>query len=252
MKVKKKKEGRIDRLIAYAMEVTSNQKTGKISASNAAQDSCSDSCPYKSGGGCYAEYGPQRKWTGLLNKEQEKIGATPEQIAKAEAEAIGELTGKLDLRVHVVGDARTNESARILSDAMRAHRMKSGKRAWSYTHAWREVANASWQGESVLASCETMADVKESHSKGWASALVVEKYEEKKVYDLGSGFRGIPCPATIGPKQCVDCGICMNASGLHRTKTVVLFEPHGSGKNKVIKTLQTLNIKPKKVMVPSV
>lgn len=243
----KKKTGRIDKLIAYAMETTENRKTGKISVSNAAQDSCSDSCPYKSGGGCYAEYGPQRHWTSKLNEQQKEIGASPEEIAKAEASAISELTGKLDLRVHVVGDARTDEAARILSDAMRAHRAKSGKRAWSYTHGWREVASESWQSESVLASCETMDHVKQAHKKGWASALVVEKYKQTTIYDLGDGFKGIPCPATVrDDKQCVTCGICMNADALHDKKIVVLFEPHGSGKKKVVRVLQTLNLKPKK------
>jgi hypothetical protein len=229
--------------LAFAVEVSENGKIGPVSTTYVAQQSCDKGCPhYKNG--CYAEIGLTGIHTQRLNKEYS--GETPVAIAKEEAEAIGKLSGNLDLRVHTVGDCRTASAAKIVSTAMRKHRKKNNRGAWTYTHAWRKVGVENWQGESVLASVETVSDAKEAMKLGYPASIIVEKFESEKVY-FKDGIKILPCPAQVTKgKQCVNCRACFNGSSLLRTKTVIGFVPHGAKKNTVLATIQKLNIKEKK------
>lgn len=228
--------------IAFAVEISLNDKIGPVSTTYATQESCDKSCPHYDNG-CYAEAGMVAIHGRKLNKAYN--AQTPEAIAIEEANAIKGLTGNLDLRVHTVGDCKTPESARIVSEAMRRHRKKAGRKAWTYTHAWRKVPVENWQGESVLASVETVADAKEAMQSGYPVAIVVEEFDSTKPY-IKDGIKILPCPAQVTKgKQCVSCRACMNGDALLRTGTVIGFVPHGSQKKKVIATLQKLNIKPK-------
>jgi hypothetical protein len=82
-------------------------------------------------------------------------------VARAEAAAIDGLTGDRLLRLHVVGDARTNAAARVLPEAARRYALRGdsprrGRKVWTYTNAWRTVGRESWgDAVSVLASVET-------------------------------------------------------------------------------------------------
>ena len=219
---------------ATAVEVSKNAKTGIVSATYASQKSCDDVCPFK-GNGCYAEGGTANCTTQRLNKDEKN---DPLEIAQEEAALIDGLTGALDLRVHVVGDCKTDESATIIASAMKRHRRKKGRKAWTYTHAWRTVSRESWLGESVLASCETTLEVLQAKEKGYASAIVVEKFEREKLYEQ-DGIKLLPCPnQTSRNLQCADCGICMNAAALERTGITVAFEAHGASKKKLLATIE--------------
>lgn len=228
--------------LAFAVEVSQNEKIGPVSTTYTTQESCDKSCPFY-GEGCYGESGMVAIHGRRLDKAY--TNETPEQIAAEESSAIEKLTGNLDLRVHTVGDCKTPEAARIISSAMRKHRRKHNRGAWTYTHAWRNVPAENWQGESVLASVETPEDAEKAMKAGYAVAMVVEKFESKKMYEK-NGLKILPCPAqTNDNKQCVNCRACMNAESLLRTKTVIGFEPHGSQKKKVLNVIQKLNIKQK-------
>jgi len=228
--------------VAFAVEVSLNDKIGPVSTTYTTQESCDSSCPHY-GNGCYAEVGMVAIHGRKLNNAYN--GQTPETIAIEEAKAISGLSGNLDLRVHTVGDCKTPEAARIVSEAMRSHRKKAGRKAWTYTHAWRKVGVENWQGESVLASVETVSDAKEAMQAGYPVAIVVEEFDSTKPY-IKDGIKILPCPAQVTKgKQCVNCRACMNGDSLLRTQTVIGFVPHGSQKKKVIATLQKLNIKPK-------
>lgn len=232
--------------LAFAVEVSQNDKIGPVSTTYATQESCDKSCPHYENG-CYGESGMVAIHGRRLNNAYN--GQSPEEIAIEEANAIKSLTGNLDLRVHTVGDCKTPESARIVSGAMRSHRKKAGRKAWTYTHAWRKVPVENWQGESVLASVETVPDAKEAMQSGYPVAIVVETFDSTKPY-FKDGIKILPCPAqTQDNKQCVNCRACMNGAFLLKTGTVIGFVPHGSQRKKVIATLQKLNIKPK-VAVP--
>lgn len=224
-------------MIAKAIENSENSKTGPVSATYASQGSCPDDCVFR-GQGCYAEAGLVNIQTIALNKEG--LESEPEAIARQEAESIAKLTGRNDLRVHVVGDCKTAESANILAEAMRKHRKKRGKAAWTYTHAWKAVPAKEWQGESVLASVETAGEIIEARAQGYASAIVVEKFARDKIYTI-DGQKVIPCLFQTKGTQCVDCRLCMNSEALRRTNTSIAFEAHGASKKKVLVQLEIKN-----------
>jgi hypothetical protein len=204
---------------------TTNRKTGPVNVTHASQASCPKDCPFY-GQGCYAEEGVQAFVTRRLNRAPERRA---ERIARREARAIGALKDPTKpLRLHIVGDARTDRAARILATAARQY---SGP-VWSYTHAWRRVARSSWGSVSVLASCETVSDVLEARTRGYAAALVVDRMPER-TEALGSELAGIPCPAQTRDLQCIDCRLCFRDQALLAGGRVILFEAHGSGARKV-------------------
>ena len=217
------------------VEISSNAKTGKVSVSMASQATCPDSCKLK-GNGCYAESGLMNIHTGRLNKAT--ADATKIALAQAEAEGIDALSGKRDLRLHVVGDATTNATAKLLSDAAERHMDKAGKKAWSYTHGWREVARKAWGRVSVLASVETLADARKAMARGYAVAMVVSSFASDKASMLADDVKGIPCPSqTRDNIACTDCRLCWDDQALLSRRAIVLFAAHGSGAGKVKKAI---------------
>ena len=216
-----------------AVEVSDNSKTGKVSATYATQESCWKGCPLKNNG-CYAEH----DFTGFTTRRLNASGMTDADIiATNEANAIDTLTGELALRLHVVGDCKTNTAAQTVSAASKRHTAKHGSAVWSYTHAWREVKRSSWDGVSILASCETSDDVKQAHGKGYAAAIVVEEHTQSNVY-MRDGLRILPCPQQTGKSaNCAACKLCWNADYLFSSKTVIAFETHGGGEKKATAAL---------------
>jgi hypothetical protein len=144
-------------------------------------------------------------------------------VARAEADAIDSLSGTRPLRLHVVGDCPTDDAARIVSDAAERYTARGGGRAWTYTHAWRDVVRASWQSVSVRASCETADDVRAAHARGYDAAIVVDSHKSDRAYDV-DGIRVVPCPEQTRGRSCADCGLCM------RPGTTIAFAVHGARK----------------------
>lgn len=217
-------------------EQSANSKTGKVSATYAAQQTCPSSCPLR-GQGCYAEGGMVGMQTRRLNASRQAKRATMEELAMAEAKGIRKLTGRLPLRIHVVGDATTNQAATILGLAAGEHRAKHGQPVWTYTHAWRSVSRSSWAGVSVLASCESTKDAKVAIAKGYAAAIVVERHESAKAY-VKDGMRLVPCPQQTGrAKDCLSCGLCMRGEVLKMAGSVIAFEVHGQQVKKAAEVL---------------
>jgi hypothetical protein len=207
-------------------EKSGNSKIGQVSATYAAQQTCPSTCPLK-GSGCYAEGGMVGMHTRKLNASSEANSATLEELAEMEATGIRKLSGKYPLRLHVVGDATTNQAATILSLASGEHTAKSNQPVWSYTHAWRNVSRSSWGNVSILASCETVSDAKLAMAKGYAAAVVVSEHASDKAY-MVDGVRLIPCPQQTGrAENCVKCGLCMKAPILKASGSVIAFAIHG-------------------------
>ena len=206
-------------------EKTSDRKLGECSATHASQHSCPKSCPWFNAG-CYAEQGPQGIWSRKLNAN---AVTDPQAIAEAEAQGIRALTGKRRLRLHIVGDATTNEAARILASASAEHTAKHGKEVWTYTHG--DTDREAWGDISVLRSVETVEGAQAAHDKGFAVAMVVPEFADTKPYDLGNGFTGVPCLHQTGSTpDCNTCGLCTKDTLLHAKKRVILFAAHGSKK----------------------
>ena len=213
-----------------AIETSDNRKLGAVSATYASQASCPRSCPWF-GQGCYAEQGPTGFTTRRLSRSTERNAL---RIAKAEAQAIDRLTGDRLLRLHVVGDARTDSAARVLSAAAqrysaRENAPRRGKKVWTYTHSWRTVSRHSWGGAvSVLASVETVRDAREAMAQGYAAAVVVAAFEKDSAYQV-DGTTVIPCPNQTRGVTCRDCGLCRDDERLRASGLVIAFEAHGRG-----------------------
>jgi hypothetical protein len=69
-----------------------------------------------------------------------------------------------------------------------------GQKVWTYTHAWRAVARASWgDAVSVLASVETVRATWEAMAKAYATTVVVAAFEREGAYRI-DGVTVVPCP----------------------------------------------------------
>ena len=163
-------------------------------------------------------------------------------IAQMEANGIGKLSGYRPLRLCVVGDHKSNETASIAALAADKYTRKHGMPVFTYTHAWRDVDKSSWGNISVLASCESIDQVREARAKGYATAMVVEEFEKDTAYKIADDLVGIPCPEMTGKAESCDaCQLCMNAGKLHAGGKVILFAAHGASKTRVINQLKVVN-----------
>ena len=199
-----------------------------------AKDSDNHPCLFFNAG-CYAEWqGMQPFTTKRLNSNETTNRST---LAKIEARAIRtELDGKADLRVHVVGDCATTTAASRVGSAMVYHTSRYGKRAWTYTHAYRTVKAAAWQGAQVLASIHNTRDFHKARAQGYRTFALAtnEAHPTHKVYtDKQTGLRVLPCPAQFkhanGTKvACVDCSICQDPNVTRNAGAdCVGFQPDG-------------------------
>lgn len=219
-----------------AVETSDNMKLGPVSATYVSQASCPPGCPFYENG-CYAEYGPVGFMTARLNDSKVR---SPLAVARAEAEAVGGLTGDRPLRLHVVGDCRTRGAAKILAEAAEKYTAKRRSPVWTYTHAWRDIDREDWGKISVLASCESTEQAEDAMYLGYAVALVVDRFESDSQYHL-DGLRVIPCPYQTRGTQCRDCRLCWRDQTLHAERMVIAFEAHGSGASRVRTALPVIN-----------
>jgi hypothetical protein len=176
--------------------------------------------------------------TNRVNNQAAAEEITAQQLAENEAEGIRGLTGQKPLRLHVVGDCKTDAAAKTVSSAAADYHAKHNQPVWSYTHSWRDVARESWQEVSILASCETTADAKAAMDKGYAAAIVVPHHASTKAY-VEDGVKLIPCPEQTGKSEnCLSCGLCFNANRLHAIKAVIAFRPDGKPNDKNVAALK--------------
>jgi hypothetical protein len=220
-------------LLALATAHSKNEKIGDCATTYAAQTSCPTSCAFFNGGGCYAENG--RLYTGVtkpLNGAAALAGASPVDVAREEAAAIDgldlqDLQGR-PMRLHTVGDCRTDQAARIVAAASERYMKRGGGPVWTYTHAWRLVDRASWGRVSVLASCETAEQVELARARGYAPSIVVDEFAACTRH-VHSGVEILPCPAQTKPGvTCSSCRLCMNDDGLRGRGYAIAFEIHGT------------------------
>jgi hypothetical protein len=184
------------------------------------------------GGACYAEWG----YVGVQARRLNRSTRTdPIGLAREEARAIDRLSGARNLRLHVVGDARTEGAARILALAAARYRQRGGyvSRVWTYTHAWQRVGRRAWgQDISVLASCESAGQVREAHLRGYATALVVPSFRQAAAYDY-DGVRLLPCPEQTRGVTCSQCRLCLDDRRLRDAGLTIGFALHGTGRTRL-------------------
>jgi hypothetical protein len=219
---------------AIAREITEDSKLRAskdapgVSATYVPQWACPTTCAFLNSG-CYTESGPISYVTGRLNASGP---ASPEDIARAEADKIRELSGRYPLRLHVIGDSKTDEAAAIVADASAEYASWRGAPVWTYTHAWRTVDRASWGNVSVLASCETEQDVRDATARGYATALVWDS--AAPLPPSVGGTNTLQCLQQSGrAPDCARCGngkpICARDTSL-RGRATIVFMAHGNTK----------------------
>ncbi len=216
---------------------SANVKIGAAAATYAPiKATCPSTCKLRDNG-CYAQTGNVGFQVNRLEREMDGIGA--DTIAVMEGDEIFDQARHAPaghpLRIHVSGDATTE---------FRAIQMARGAAAWpgpvwSYTHAWREVSRKSWGIVSVLASCESTADVAEALNAGYAPALVVSHHPEngRSVRDE-NGIKLIPCPSQTRDVSCADCRLCWNDEMLIAQRACITFSVHGVAKKRALNVLQ--------------
>lgn len=212
-----------------AIENTENTKVGNASTTYSGKNTCPNSCPLKAGG-CYGCSGP----VGVTFRRITDMKRGHIREAISEASKISKLSGLKDLRIHTTGDCKSNEAAKIVSQAADKYAEKNGKKVWTYTHAWRQVSRQSWSKVSVLASCDKVSQIKEANANGYAASLVVSQFKSDKVY-IEEGQTILPCPNQVAKGQgkavtCTECRLCMNDQNLIKNGLTIAFQVHGPTK----------------------
>ena len=211
---------------AIAVEYSANKKLGGMSATHASKATCPITCALlkaDQGIACYADRGKQAITTKRISKEPITDDV---EIATLEADRIDELTGRHDLRVHVVGDCKTPEAAAIVGSAMVRHSQRKHKRAaYTYTHAWPVVKRDAWQGASVLGSADSPDQVPAIVAQGYAPAVIVNEYPNQDRAFTLHGVKFIPCPWLTRGISCVDCRLCLDSDKLKARGAGIAFIP---------------------------
>lgn len=209
-------------MLAILVTRTKNRKLGLGSCTTyAGQASCPDTCPFRAGGGCYAEAGPMY----IISRRLRELGATAAVVARAEADAIDAVRSferTPYLRLHTLGDCPDEACAMVVSAAVGRATKRGLRVAWTYTHAFASVPVDAWYPIHVRASVETLHDAEVARSMGYSRMAWVVPAGEP-----------MPCNAFRCPGNgCTTCQRCWVSA-----KDVV-FTPHGSGAKRAVTSIQ--------------
>ncbi len=202
---------------------------------------CPPRCPFVDNG-CYGQRGPGGH-VARLERHAKREGLSALDLADEEARLIREAAKSVrqgsPLRLHVSGDCRTPEAARIVADACRDW---PGP-VWVFTHAWRDVPRSAWGTISVLASIEDPNEALEAAKAGYAPALVVEEHPASGRSWLAGAVKFIPCLFETRGVVCSECRLCFDADRMSRDGFGIALAAHGSGKKRVKNVLVQLRLK---------
>lgn len=132
-----------------------------------------------------------------------------------------------DLRLHVGGDTPTAECAAMLARLAARWRASFGGDVWTYTHNWARIPAAAFGRVAVLASVELPKQVRAARRRGYAPALVVERFPNGKRPFVVADTVFIPCPAETVKKTCVECRLCLDTDALRERGQGIAFAVHG-------------------------
>jgi hypothetical protein len=215
-----------------AVERTEDQKTGQISVTHVSQQSCPSACPLLNDG-CYAETAGMQPFT--TRRLNSSMIVRADTIARLEAAAVDSLSGRRQLRGHVVGDCRTVTAAGIVGASYVRHSAKHGQRHWTYTHSWPTVPLTAWRGAHVVASIHTAQEARQARTQGYqvlALATDTRHPTHTPYRDRQTRLKVLPCPAQFAPASgsapvtCDRCNICQDTTVLKRAGCdAVAFQP---------------------------
>lgn len=203
---------------------------------------CPRSCPFLNAG-CFVQAGFTKMLSDRLDREARGMSAL--LVARAEARAIDDTfkrgvpqdgaRGGRDLRLHVGGDCGSPAGVRALAGAAERWRARGGGVVWTYTHHWRTVPREAWGAIAVLASVESVADIKRARRCGYPAAVIVDSFPTDKRFNV-DGEPIIPCPAETRGKTCVECRLCLRPN----PPASIGFAIHGRFADRAKKTLKVL------------
>lgn len=214
-----------------------NAKVGDVAATYAPiAQTCPVSCPLRDNG-CYAKSGNVGFTVNRL--ERTLAGLNGDTCAVLEGDEIAHMAryapANHAMRIHVSGDATTDFRARQMA---RGAKVWPGP-IWSYTHAWADVDRQSWGRVSVLASCESIAQVVAARKRGYAAALVVAEHpKDGRAYRTPEGVKVIPCPSQTRDVKCTDCRLCWHDTILTGQNACISFAAHGATRKRTLAVIQ--------------
>jgi hypothetical protein len=159
------------------------------------------------------------------------LSASLEEARQIWAAAAGTLPGGpgpgtiagVPLRLRVVGDVAGALGALVTGRAAAGWVARGGGAPWAYTHRAFEIDRRVWGPVSVMASCETDAQVAEATRRGYVPALVRD-------FDAPRPEGGIPCPQQTGKRaDCASCMACSRDDRLRAGGRYIVLNPHGPG-----------------------
>ena len=233
--------------VATVVEDSKNEKTGVMSATYTPYQTCPDTCMMKptvlADGGfdktpCYA----CMDFVGITMHRitRAAVDVPLTQIAKQECNGIDSLTGKNILRLKVGGDTPNTRYAKSLAKSCDGYRAKHGQATYGYTHNWNAIPRAAFGGISILASCDSVADIGKAKARGYATATVVSEFPNgAKSFALG-GHQLIPCPNQINKAvTCSTCKLCCHDDKLRNRDISIAFRAHGRQADELAETQRT-------------
>lgn len=216
-------------MLAHLSIKSGNAKIGPIPVSTSSAETCPAACPFRDGGGCYADYGP-------LSIHWRKISAGQRGSAWSEfCKMIERLPFGQLWRHNQAGDlpGKSNRiDRRKLRQLVKAN---VGKRGWTYTHKpltptnIEAIRHANENGFTVNISANSAVDAAKIvlENPGLPVVCVLPSDTSDKVQAV-DGVRVVTCPATLRDITCEECKLCQRSE----RDFVIGFPAHGSGKKK--------------------
>jgi hypothetical protein len=203
---------------------------------------CPRSCVYYDAG-CYAQEGKTRKAGQRLDAAAGSLNVVEvaEEEAKWVTDFIAENGGRVPddglgrpraLRLHVLGDAGSEDAARVLARTATAWQLHGGGACWTYTHRYTEFPRTIWGSISVLASVETNEQEDVAVKHGYVPARTCEAFPDggNLFRFRGSSIVYVPCPHEVAGqfgRTCVECRLCWDDENLRSKNYGIAFAIHG-------------------------
>jgi hypothetical protein len=205
-----------EQMAVIGVDKTTASKLGDLHVTHASQVTCPQDCTFY-----------PRTDDDIYGRERMILA---ESIALEEAEIIDGFSPSRDARIHVVGDCQTEKAANIVGGAMVRFEKRTGRQAYTYTHAWAAVPYSAWMGARVLASCETEEDIEyATETMGYPAAeYTYLEHQSRKVHKRGK-VTVLPCPNNFN--KAVTCAKCMKCADIGLLKErgwVIGLHGHGA------------------------
>jgi len=217
----------------HLTKTSANKKLGSfVAASTSSADTCSDYCPFKQDGSCYAMHGPQSwHWAKVSSGAR---GSNWWEFCQS----VLNLKPKQLFRLNVSGDIPTNQDGLIdkvkLSTLVTSCELQELK-AWTYTHTYlndNENLNIIKENESkhltINLSCEDRYQAASYQQEGFNVSVVDDDLFEllRDGYQIKQGStKFAACPEQL-PNSKATCSTCKLCTISSSKRPVVVFKKH--------------------------